>query len=120
MNDRKDRPPKWDPILEACSCWFSWKMLTLDNSEKTVLVHLVLEASAHLFFIEAHKIMAKYTETDYFKIHAEVDEDHENMGINLLEGLREIDYKNLVEIQQQGWDVLNSVCDRIAELSVSS
>lgn len=120
MNDRKDRPPKWDPILDACSCWFSWKMLTLDNSEKTVLVHLVLEASAHLFFIEAHKIMAKYTETDYFKIHAEVDEDHENMGINLLEGLREIDYKSLVEIQQQGWDVLNSVCDRIAELSVSS
>ncbi len=120
MHDRKERPPKWDPILDACSCWFSWKMFTLDSAEKTVLVHLVLEASAHLFFIEAHKVMAQYSETDYFKIHATVDENHENMGLDLLEGLRETDYQHLVEIQQQGWDVLNSVCSRIAELSISS
>jgi hypothetical protein len=120
MNDRKERPPAWDSILDACSCWFSWKMFTLDNSEKTVLVHLVLEASAHLFFIEAHKVMSKYAETDYFKIHAEVDEHHETMGLNLLEDLREIDYKHLLNIQQQGWDILNSVCNRIAELSTST
>lgn len=120
MNDRKERPPAWDSILDACSCWFSWKMFTLDNSEKTVLVHLVLEASAHLFFIEAHKVMSKYAETDYFKIHAEVDEHHETMGLNLLEDLREIDYKHLLCIQQQGWDILNSVCNRIAELSTST
>ncbi len=49
MKDRNNNPPKWDPILESCSCWFSWKMFTLDNAEKTLLVHLVLEASAHLF-----------------------------------------------------------------------
>lgn len=120
MHDRKERPPMWDPILDACSCWFSWKMLTLDNSEKTVLVHLVLEASAHMFFVEAHKVMAKYSETDYFKIHAEVDEDHENMGLDLLEGLREVDYQHLLAIQQQGWDILNTVCDRIAKLAVCS
>ena len=80
MNDRKERPPTWDPILDACSCWFSWKMFTLDNFEKTVLIHLVLEASAHLFFMEAHKVMSKYTETDYFKIHADVDEHHERLS----------------------------------------
>lgn len=116
MKDREARPPAWDPILDAGSCWFSWKMFTLDNPEKTVLVHLVLEASAHLFFIEAHKVMSKHTETDYFKIHADVDEHHEMMGLRLLEGLREIDYNHLLCIQKQGWDILNSVCNRIAEL----
>ncbi|WP_026069282.1 hypothetical protein [Legionella tunisiensis] len=118
MNDRGNNPPKWDAVLDACSCWFSWKMLTLDNIDKTLLVHLVLEASAHLFFREAHNVMEKYGETDYFKIHSEVDEEHEMMGVCLLEGLREVDYKHLLIVQQQGWDVLNTVCRRIAELTL--
>lgn len=117
MHDRKDREPIWDPILEACSCWFSWQMLSLDNSEKTVLVHMVLEASAHLFFIKAHHVMRQYAETDYFKIHADVDEHHETMGLELLTGLRDVDYQRLSEIQQQGWDMLNAACRRMAELT---
>ena len=117
MHDRKDREPIWDPILEACSCWFSWQMLALDNIEKTVLVHMVLEASAHLFFIKAHRVMRQYAETDYFKIHADVDEHHETMGLELLTGLRTVDYQRLLEVQQQGWDMLNTACRRMAELS---
>ena len=66
--DRNHRPSIWDPILESTSSWFAWKMLTLDEEEKTVLVHLVLEASAQLFFTQAHQVMAKYQETEYFKI----------------------------------------------------
>lgn len=118
MNDRQHSPPKWDAILESCSCWFSWKMFTLDNAEKTLLVHLVLEASANLFFKEAHRVMEQFGETDYFKVHSEIDEHHETMGLDLLEGLREIDYQHLMVIQQQGWDVLNAVCHRIAELTI--
>ena len=117
MHDRKDREPIWDPILEACSCWFSWQMLSLDNSEKTVLVHMVLEASAHLFFIQAHRVMRQYAETDYFKIHADVDEHHETMGLDLLTGLRDLDYQRLSEVQQQGWAMLNTACCRMAELT---
>jgi hypothetical protein len=117
MHDRKDRRPIWDPILEACSCWFSWQMLSLDNSEKTVLVHMVLEASAHLFFIKAHRVMRQFAETDYFKIHAEVDEHHETMGLELLTGLRDSDYQRLSEVQQQGWEMLNAACRRMAELT---
>lgn len=119
MHDRNNRPPIWDPVLDACSCWFAWKMFTLNNAEKTILVHLVLEASAHLFFIEAHKVMAKYAETDYFKIHAIADEHHEAMGLDLLEGLRESEYQSLLDTQKQGWGVLNSVCERMAEIVVS-
>lgn len=37
-------------------------------------MHLVLEASAQLFFKQAHQVMDQYHETQYFKIHHEVDE----------------------------------------------
>lgn len=117
MHDRHNRAPIWDPILEACSGWFVLKMLTLDNIEKTLLVHLVLEASANVFFVEAHRVMARYDETNYFKIHAQLDEQHEAMGIKRLEGLSTADYAQLLIIQSQGWDMLNAACERIAALT---
>ena len=117
MKYRHNQPPKWDPILEATSSWFAWKMFTLDNEEKAVLVHLVLEASANIFFKKALPVMKKYGDTDYFQIHSEVDADHENMATDLLKNLSAEKYKRLMEIQQQGWDVLNAVGDRIVNLS---
>jgi hypothetical protein len=120
MRDRKNRPPVWDAILDATAAWFTWKILTLDEDEKTVLVHLVLEASANVFFHKAHKIMQQYGETDYFKIHSELDEEHEHMGKELLTSLSPEKYQRLFEIQQQGWDVLNAVCDRIAQLTAKN
>jgi hypothetical protein len=117
MHDRHEKKAVWDPILDACSSWFAWKMITLDNSEKTLLVHLVLESSANMFFVRAHKVMMKYAETDYFKIHAEVDEHHATMGIELLNDLSDVEYKGLLKVQQQGWDMLNAVCNRMAEIT---
>jgi hypothetical protein len=112
--DRNHRPSIWDPILESTSSWFAWKMLTLDEEEKTVLVHLVLEASAQLFFTQAHQVMAKYQETEYFKIHFDVDEEHEKMGVNLLKELTDEKYQRLQKILYQGWDILNTACNQIA------
>ena len=120
LKDRNHRPPVWDAILEATAAWFSWKMLTLGEEEKTVLVHLVLEASANIFFQAAHKVMMTYSETNYFEIHAKLDEEHEKMGRDLLKGLSSEKYKRLLEIQEQGWNMLNSVCERIAICTHSS
>lgn len=115
-SDRNHQPPTWDPILEATSSWFAWKMFTLNDEERTVLIHLVLENSANIFFHAAHKVMQKYEDTDYFKIHSEVDEKHEKMGYELLENLPADKYLHLINVQNQGWDMLNVVCTRIAEL----
>lgn len=115
--DRKFRQKTWDPILEATSSWFCWKMFVLSEEEKTLLVHLVLESSANIFFHEAHKVMSKYKETDYFEIHSDVDEKHEKMGISLLKNLAPQEYHRLSELLSQGWDMINAACDRIAELS---
>ncbi|WP_040069780.1 iron-containing redox enzyme family protein [Pseudomonas batumici] len=120
MKDRKYRAPVWHPVLEATAAWFSWKMLTLDNDEKTVLIHLVLEASANIFFSAAHNVMRDYGETDYFEVHADADARHEQMGSELLDGLCAEKYVNLMTIQQQGWAMLNAACDQIAHLSTHS
>lgn len=115
--DRKHRPSVWDPILESTSSWFAWKMFTLDEEEKTVLVHLVLEASAQLFFTRAHQVMEQYQETEYFKIHRDVDEQHEQMGIGLLKELTVEKYQRLQKVLSQGWAILNTACNQIALLT---
>lgn len=115
--DRHHRPSVWDPILEATGSWFAWKMFTLDAEEKTVLVHLVLEASAQLFFKRAHQVMEQYQETQYFKLHFEIDEQHEEMGVTLLQGLTTEKYQQLQKVQCQGWKILNAACEQIAKLT---
>lgn len=115
--DREHRPSVWDPILESTSCWFAWKMFTLDEEEKTVLVHLVLETSAQLFFTRAHQVMEQYQETEYFKIHRDADEQHEQMGIDLLKELTVEKYQRLQKILSQGWAILNTACNQIALLT---
>lgn len=115
--DRNQRPLVWDPILEATSCWFAWKMLTSNEEEKAVLVHFVLETSANLFFYQAHKIMTKYKETNYFEIHSEVDKKHEMLGQSLLENISSITLSKLLIIQHQSWDMLNTTCNQIVILT---
>lgn len=117
MKDRKNKPTKWDPILEATSSWFAWKMMTLNEQEKTLLVHFVLETSGNIFFHKAYKVLGKYGETDYFKIHSEADEEHEKMGEALLKNTSKDNLPRMLEVLQQGWDVLNAACNRIAELT---
>ena len=116
MNDRHHKESIFDPILEGCSSWFAWKILFIDNSSKTFLMHFILEASAHVFFAGAHQIMKEYKETDYFKIHSELDCHHETMGNELLKDLRTAEYDELFNLQKRGWQMLNTLCNRIVEL----
>jgi hypothetical protein len=113
---RQHRPPCWDPILEATSAWFSWKMLTLDNIEKTLLVHLVLESSAVVFFKTANETLKKYDYAKYFSIHDENDPHHETMGTDLLKNLRAEEYQSLLLVQNQGWEILIAACNRMAHI----
>lgn len=117
--ERESEKLVWDPILESCSAWFSWKMLTLDNVDKTFLVHMVLESSANVFFKKASEVMKKYGSISYFNVHSEHDERHAQMGQHFLEGLRYDEYNRLLVLQDQAWSVLFALCDRIADLVIS-
>ncbi|WP_437323271.1 cupin domain-containing protein [Sorangium sp. So ce381] len=109
--------PVWDPLLEACSAWFASKMLSIDDAEKTVLVHLVLEGAATVFHRVAHPIMAKFNETDHFAVHDLADDGHLEMGLEVLKGLSPAAYARCLRIQKEGWDMLNALTARMAELA---
>lgn len=115
--DRGNELPCFDPVLETTSSWFAWKMFTLNDEERHLLVHLVLEASAAIFFQEADNLMQRYNETDYFSVHNELDSGHEKLGIDLLSDLPPRKYKRLLTVQMQGWAIVNVACDRIAFLT---
>lgn len=118
-NDRNNRPLIWDPVLDSGGCWFAWKMFTLDNQEKTVLVHLVLETSGNIFFQEAHKYLTRYGETKYFETHAKADEEHEKMGLDAIKSIDEEKAQRLFLVQQQGWEIMNIVCNQIKKIVFS-
>jgi quercetin dioxygenase-like cupin family protein len=111
------REPLWDPILEATSTWFVWKMLSLDNLEKTVLIHLVLEAAASTFHPMAQPIMDVYHETDYFALHNEADDEHEVMALEYLKGYQPEIYRRLMRVQKEGWEMFNTLCARMVALA---
>lgn len=118
MEKRDYRPATWDPILESGCSWFLWRMFNTNDEEKTVLIHLVLEASANVFFQVACPIMRPYGKGNYFAEHDGADEKHEKMGEKLLENLSPSTYHRLAEIQKQGWSIMLMISQRIAELSL--
>lgn len=103
-----------DPVLQAVSDWFPWKMFSLSEEEKIVLVHLVIEASATIFYEKIPSFIARSSFCDkHFAIHQKIDESHENLGNSLLEKLDNQIYDRLSIIQREGWEMLGQVFERI-------
>jgi hypothetical protein len=94
-------------------------MFTADEEEKTLLVHLVLEASANMFFQASQKVFELFKDTDYFKLLSQLDETHEAMRFPLFVNLISEKYERLVEVQSQGWNMMNAISERITELASS-
>ena len=116
IKERGNKNTFFDPILDSAMAWFCWKMMGLNDLEKTVLMHWVLESSAYCFFINAKKIFDNYDEMEYFKIHSEADEEHKNIDPALLNNLHSNEYDNLATVLAQGWAVMTAACNRIAEI----
>ncbi|MFN7097364.1 MAG: cupin domain-containing protein, partial [Gammaproteobacteria bacterium] len=115
--DRDNRKPVWDPILEATSSWFAAKMLHIDNLEKVVLVHLVLETSACVFYSNMRYVNSDYKSNSHVDIHVtDIDDAHAKLGMELLKSINKKQFDSLSLIQQQGWKMLNAVFNRIAAL----
>lgn len=104
-----------DPVLEATCEWFVTKMLSLDNAERTVLVHLVVEASAEIFYANVGPLTKQARA--HFGLHSgTVDHDHVELGLDVLRRAPVRDAAALFEVQRRGWAMLNSMFARIAEL----
>ncbi|AIK95707.1 hypothetical protein [Candidatus Odyssella acanthamoebae] len=116
--ERNHRLPQTDAILEAICNWFPSKILSFTPYEQLVLVNLCLEASSVIFHEYAIPALDPKRELSYLQLHQEVDISHEEMGNHLLEGLTEIQYKRLLDIQEISWNMIEALMHRIAELTV--
>jgi quercetin dioxygenase-like cupin family protein len=107
----------WDPVLESLCSWFPWKMMTSSDEERLVLVHLVVEASATVFYQQTARLFQTSKAQRHFDLHGHtVDNRHVELGADLLRSLPIADPARLIEIQQRGWDTLGAVFGRIADL----
>jgi quercetin dioxygenase-like cupin family protein len=107
----------WDPLLESLCAWFPWKMLTSDEREKLVLVHLVVEASATVFYQRAASLFDRPGAREHYAQHAQtVDNDHLQLGIEVLRQLPPEQLEGLRQVQQRGWESLQAMFGRIADL----
>jgi quercetin dioxygenase-like cupin family protein len=112
---RGGAPVRWDPVLAAASTWFLDRMHSATQEEQTVLVHLVLEGSGEIFHTAASRV---YDHLDHFHEHAEQEEEHVNMALDALRGSPDLDLPRLGVALQQGWDMVELLCRRMAELAL--
>ena len=104
-----------DAILRATSSWFSHQMIIQDNTGKAVL-NLVLETSGYHFHSLAESVFASDANAKYFAVHSEADEEHMDLGVNLLENQHPDTYRRLLSVLDDGWDMMETVTTRFAEL----
>ncbi|HWB78835.1 MAG TPA: cupin domain-containing protein [Nannocystaceae bacterium] len=105
----------WDPILSSTSTWFVWKTLVGSEPERAVLVHLVLEGAATVFYRSMRSWFATDAACAHFELHTHVDDHHVAMGIDALARHTALDLAQLTELQTRGWDVMIAMFDRIVE-----
>ncbi|AAU04046.1 hypothetical protein [Rickettsia typhi] len=105
-----------DSIFEALGSWFTLKMMTLGDSERAVLVHLVIESCATIFYEKLGSIFCNHKTSQHFKTHMQLDPEHEQMGIDLLKQININDISLLI-IQKKGWDMIDALFTRLAEIT---
>jgi hypothetical protein len=104
-----------DPILKATSSWFCHQMLVLDNAGKAV-VNLVLETAGFHFHTLAAPVFSEDVSARYFNVHAEEDEHHKEVAVDLLRGEHPETYRRLSGILEQTWDMFDTLTRRFAYL----
>jgi quercetin dioxygenase-like cupin family protein len=111
-NDRHDSR-LWDPVLESICSWFLWTTQSVSDQERTVLIHLVLEAAASVFYEEMLEWFRGDIAAEHFNAHVTCDEGHVGIGVTALGRCEALDFARLFEVQARGWDVMKAMFDRI-------
>jgi len=112
---RGHREAAKDPILHATSTWFCHQMLVQDNVGK-VLLNVVLETAGYHFHTLAKPVFEHDESARYFDVHAEGDEKHKDVGVELLSGQHPETYRRLEKVLESGWDTLDAMTRRVAQL----
>jgi len=114
--DRKETLEVQDSTFEALGSWFTLKMMTLGDIERTVLIHMVIESCATIFYEKLGAVFLTYDKAKkHFKTHNHLDHEHEQIGIDLLMK-QNINDSALLDIQKKGWNMMEALFTRLAEI----
>ena len=108
--------PIQDPSWIALSDWFSYKIQTLNDLERATLMHLVLEQGRRIFHDFMHPITKPAKKAKTSK--ASKSDSSEKIDFDFLHAIDQQGIDHLFSIIDQGWDMLNALYERTAELSI--
>jgi len=115
---RGNRPVKiWDAALESAAAWFAERMAHASDTDATIIMHLVIEEAGDVF----HKFGAQvFPNTRHFDFHGNHDEDHADMGLQILKQRSLESIEHMIEVLNQGWAMMNLLCNRMAEVAIAN
>ncbi len=116
LEEKQDIIEIKDSILSATAGWFVTRMFMLDNVGKAAIVHLVLETSGDEFHNRAKHVLSSDVSSKYFDLHADLDDGHAEMGMDLLKHQHPITYVRLRQLIEEAWDMFETMMDRIVYL----
>ena len=114
LAEERKRPKKWDPILEASCAWFVNKNYLIENSERIIMVQMVLEKCAHLFYEHFSDVINEKSE--HIELHMHADEGHDSMGVDLLKDEPDYKYKSYFNLLNESWSIMNLFIERVGTL----
>jgi hypothetical protein len=115
IRDGRDVP--WDPVIAGVSSWFLDRMATGSSVERTVLAHLALEGSGMIFHAAG---VHAFASSEYFRLHDGADAEHLEMGYRELSERRDWTVEQVSAALRQGWQMMELLCDRIADRARSA
>ncbi|WP_166304746.1 cupin domain-containing protein [Photorhabdus cinerea] len=112
-------PPKrgWDAQIDSYGNWFVLKMFQLDNLEKLIIVHLVLEKCADMFHLLANSQVSEPGE--YIAAHSTLDHGHSALGSELYQHISHEESLALQQLCAQAWEIMILLLERIAVLTLN-
>ncbi len=109
-------PPPQDSQLELHCDWFRSQMGSLTDAAKTVLMHVVIEASANVFYPCLAQVQSRGVLQEHISQHLSHDPHHCEMGMSLLRSDCAQNEGLLSRVQKEGWEHLNELFSRIHQV----
>ena len=115
LEERTQNEKVWDPILEAACSWFVNKNYLLDNPGRIIMVQMVLEKCAHLFYSHFSDVLSEGNKSAHIDAHKEADEGHDMIGVPLLQHEPDYKFEEYFKLQEEAWSIMNLYIQRISE-----
>lgn len=111
----RERVP-WNPILESAASWFVQKNYLIDNPSRVVMIQMVLERGASLFYSHFAQVFRGEIQSEHIAKHCEADEGHDTIGVNLLANESERSFEKYETLLNESWSMLNLFLEETARV----